>query len=274
MKWYRDRRALVVGGSEGIGLAVAGQLVRLGCRVVIAARNVDKLQAAASEIGCETMQMDVTDLMAMEKSLDLLKLDFPELVINCAGLAWSGFLGELSIEQAHEMMDTNYWGTAHLCRSVVPYLRERGGGRIVNTASMAGYMGLFGYTHYCASKYAVVGYTQALRRELAVDGIVVSVFCPPTTLTPGLERENVSKPEEVAKNEANVTPLEAETVARLLLKELPSGREFLIPGWEAKLAFFLSRHTPAILDLFIARKESAFAKAVRRLIDRLNGSSS
>jgi 3-dehydrosphinganine reductase len=119
---------------------------------------------------------------------------------------------------------------------------------------MAGYLGLFGYAGYCASKYAVIGFSQALRHELKPYGICVSVLCPPSTRTPGFEEENRLKPPEVLRMEEKAGTVEAQDVARALLRALP-GRPFLIhPSLESRLIFRASRFLPQrVLDFLMRR---------------------
>jgi 3-dehydrosphinganine reductase len=126
-------------------------------------------------------------------------------------------------------------------------------GHIVNTSSMAGFIGLFGYTGYCASKYAVVGFSEALRRELKPYGIRVSVLCPPNTRTPGLEEENKFKPAAVLKTEEKAKPVDPDFVAKGLLKALPKNEFMIVPTFDGKLAYTLSRHAPSILNQFVKR---------------------
>src|SRR6185437_4120522 len=124
---------------------------------------------------------------------------------------------------------------------------------IINTSSLAGFMGLFGYTGYCASKYAVVGFSQALLSELKPYGIAVSVLCPPNTKTPGLERENQFKPPEVLKMEEKAKVVTAEEVSQTLMKSLPKRKFWIIPTFDGSLALYLSRFAPKILDQFTKR---------------------
>ena len=117
-------------------------------------------------------------------------------------------------------------------------------------------MGLFGYTGYCASKYAVVGFSEALRREVRPFGLKVCLLCPPNTDTPGLARENLTKPPEVLAQEENVKTVSPEFVAKKLLQALPRGKNLVIPTFDGWLAYYLSRYAPFILEQFIKRPKS------------------
>jgi 3-dehydrosphinganine reductase len=179
----------------------------------------------------------------------------PDLVFNCAGLAHPGYLDEQSADKLREMMEVNYFGTMTVCRTLLPHFKERGSGVFVNTSSLGGLMGLFGYTGYCASKYAVVGFSEALRREVKPFHLQVTLLCPPNTKTPGLARENLTKPAEVLAQEKNVREVEPEFVADKLLKALPRNPSLVIPTLDGWLAYYLSRFAPSILDRFLRRPQ-------------------
>lgn len=255
MSYYQDKLAWVFGGSQGIGLAVGEELTKLGCRVRLWARRPDLLQSEASRIGATWTALDVSDYAATEKAvLEALTSDgTPQFVFNCAGLALPGYLLDLSAEDMATMNQVNYLGTAYVCKAVLPALVQQGSGHIVNVSSLGGVMGLFGYTGYCASKYAVMGFSEALRREVAGHGIRVSALCPPNTRTPGLDQENLRKPPEVLAQEEKVQVLEAAQVARYLLKALPSNPFTVIPSFDGRMAHLLSRWAPGILNLFLKR---------------------
>ena len=92
-------------------------------------------------------------------------------------------------------MKINLYGARNAIAALLPHMRNQGG-HIVNVSSIAGLIGVFGYTDYCASKFGLIGFSEALRSELDSQGIMVSVLCPPDTDTPGLAEENLTKPPE------------------------------------------------------------------------------
>lgn len=254
-EFYRGKRALVVGGSQGIGLAVARRLSGLGAALLVVARQKERLDAVEQELACRTLALDVTDAEATEAALsaEVNGHGCPQLVINCAGVAFPGYLETRPLDEARRMMDLNYFGTLHVCRALLPSLMAQREGTIVNTSSLGGLMGLFGYTAYCASKYAVVGFSEALRRELKPYGVEVCLLCPPNTDTPGLARENLTKPPEVLAQEESVKTVSPEFVAEKLLRALPSRKKLVIPTFDGWLAYYLARYAPGILDRFIRR---------------------
>ena len=177
----------------------------------------------------------------------------PDFLINCAGFARPGYLNKLDLQYYHKMMDLNYFGIVHVCKTLVPHMMTAMKGHIINTSSMAGFIGLFGYTGYCASKYAVVGFSEALRRELEPYNIKVSVLCPPNTRTPGLEEENKYKPKEVLATEEKAKPVNPDYIAKELIKALGSRKFMIVPTFDGGMAYLLSRYAPSILHQFVKR---------------------
>lgn len=265
--YYQRKLAFVTGGSEGIGKAVAVLLTQQGADVVISSRQEQKCREALKQIeGVRTRSdqrldcrfFDVVSPSQTETSLGEMVQAFgvPDFLIHCPGYARPGYLEDVSVEEHQRMMNVNFMGTLHVNRALVPHFQKRRVGHIVNVASIAGFLGLFGYTSYCASKYAVMGFSEALRRELKPYGIKVSVLCPPNTRTPGLEAENRYKPREVLATEEKITVLDPEEVALALLKSLPKGKFLIIPTADGRLTYYVSRFAPWLLDFFIKRPKN------------------
>ncbi|MBJ7357211.1 SDR family oxidoreductase [Nocardioides sp.] len=250
-------RAFVVGGSEGIGLAVAQRLAARGTEVAVFGRSADKLRAARESLGATayTGQLDVTDAAATTAVLDRAVDDLgtPDLVVTTAGFARAEWFHEAPLDNVRAMMETNYLGTVHVCHALVPHLVAAGRGTIVTTSSMAGVTGVFGYAGYSASKFAVVGFSEALRRELRPHGVHVATLCPPNTRTPGFDEENRTKPAEVLAAEEKVRTLEPEQVADHLLKVLPSQPRLVIPSLDGRLGHAVVRHLPRLAERMLRR---------------------
>lgn len=262
--YYEEKRALITGGSEGIGLAIAKALVQARVHVTIASRDAEKQRRALDQLESQrqtqnqriaAITVDVTDAADVERHVNRLceqqgVLDF---LVNSAGHGRPGYLEELSIPMIRQMMEANFFGIVHATKSAWPHFLRAGKGHIVNVSSMAGLFGLFGYTGYCASKYAAIGFSEALRREAAPFGIRVSVLCPPNTRTPGLEKENQHKPPEVLKTEEKVKTIAPEVVAQALLKALPSNPSVVIPTLDGRWAWRAARYFPWLADLLLKR---------------------
>jgi 3-oxoacyl-[acyl-carrier protein] reductase len=177
--------ALITGASAGIGGAIARAFMREGADLVVVARRADRLEALAEEARrrgrvCRLVTGDAreqdTASRAIQAALDHFgKLD---ILVNNVGIGIYKPLEETSPEDYDLMMDSNMRSTFLFTRFAVPVLTHQGSGVIINVASMAGVMGFAGEAVYCATKFAQVGFTQALDRELRPRGIKVGVLCP------------------------------------------------------------------------------------------------
>ena len=123
------------------------------------------------------------------------------------------------------------------------------GGKIVNTSSIGGFVGVFGYTDYSASKFAIVGFSEALKYEVSRYNISVQVLCPPDTETPGFEIENQTKPEETKEISKTAKLLKPEDVAKEAIKGIEGNSFMIIPGFMGKLTYWIKRHLPFIVDM-------------------------
>jgi len=261
--YYQGKLALITGGSEGIGLSIAESLLQAGARVVIASRNADKQRSALQHLSkfkkesqlLKGIALDVTNRQAVFEHLDALcsQEGVPDILINNAGYSLPGWLEKLSPDDIRKTMETNFFGVLHSTQALLPRFYEKRRGHIVNVSSVAGLLGVFGYTVYCASKYAVIGFSEALRREAAPYGVRVSVLCPPNTRTPGLDQENKIKPPEVLKAEETVKTIGPDVVAHALLKQLPKNPFVIIPTWDSHLIWLAARLFPGLLDILLKR---------------------
>ncbi len=246
----RYQLAMITGGSSGIGLAIARQLVREGTSVCLLARNEDKLEAAKVELSqykmdenqtIDTLQCDVTDYVCLNTKLTAYtdKQGQPDLVVNSAGVTYPGYFQELDVETFHWLMNINYYGTVHFLKILVPGMIERGSGTILNISSQAGFAGIFGYSGYSASKYAVRGFSDVIRSELKPLGIQVSVAFPPDTETPQLAFEEPLKPYETRFIAGATKVKSADDVAGDILRAMNRGKYIIIPGFDGKFFYHL-----------------------------------
>jgi 3-dehydrosphinganine reductase len=250
-------RALITGGSSGIGLELARALVREGARVCIAARDEKRLSEAAQELGPSACFV-VMDLARAESTEAGFKaaihaLGGLDLLVNNAGYAQPGYIDELTDRDYVDMMAVNYFGAMRLSRACLSHFMAQGRGRIVNVTSMLGFMGTFGYSAYCASKYALAGFSEALRQDALPFGVRVHLCYPPTTDTPGLERENRSKPPETWAIEGKSRAFSAAQVASGVLDGIRAGRFHLLIGWDSWFIWLAQRFVPGLVRLVIDR---------------------
>lgn len=258
MKDFNDKVVYITGGSSGIGLATAKALSTEGAHVIIFARKKDRLEHALEEIkskrisssqrfSCMTMDVSNWDEVQEVMSRAVAQFGVPDVLINCAGRAYPRVFEEVTYEQFDETMKINFHGIWHTTSVLVPYMKERGG-YIVNVSSIAGFIGLFGYTDYSASKFAIIGFSEALRSELKRYGITVSVLCPPDTDTPGFHEENKTKPEETKAISGSAKLMQPDEVARALLSGMRKEARHIIPSFDGKLIFLLKRLLPGLVE--------------------------
>jgi NAD(P)-dependent dehydrogenase (short-subunit alcohol dehydrogenase family) len=180
--------AVVTGGASGIGKGIATQLIAEGAQVIIADIQRDAMEAAAAELGADGIQTDVSDPASVD-ALARTVLDrygAVHVVCNNAGIGPLAPVADLTLDDWRWMIGVNLWGVIHGVHTFLPVLkRNREGGHIVNTASMAGLVAGPRLGAYAAAKYGVVGLTEVLAAELAADNsrVGVSVLCPGTVHT-------------------------------------------------------------------------------------------
>jgi NAD(P)-dependent dehydrogenase (short-subunit alcohol dehydrogenase family) len=177
------RTVLVTGGGRGIGCAIARAFGQPDATVFVAGRTTAELRSTAYEIEqaggrARALRMDVTDPDSIERAFSEMHetADSLDVVVNNAGLGGGEPVADSNIGRWRAILDTNIFGTYLVSRQAVPLMRD--GGRIINISSVLGRFGVAGYTAYCASKHAVIGFTRALALELAPAQITVNAICP------------------------------------------------------------------------------------------------
>jgi 3-oxoacyl-[acyl-carrier protein] reductase len=179
------KTALVTGASQGIGEAVAKLLAQQGARVVLAARNEEKLKALAAHIdaggGCaRPLALDVTRPETFGEALKSLPEDFAaiDILVNNAGVTADNLLARMSLDDWERVLRTNLTGAFALTKEVVRGMMKRRWGRIVSVSSVVGMMGNAGQANYAASKAGLIGFSKSLARELGSRSITVNVVAP------------------------------------------------------------------------------------------------
>jgi len=145
-----------------------------------------------------------------------------------------------------------------MCKAFVPLMKERGG-HIVNISSIAGFLGVFGYSAYCPAKFAVFGFSQVLRSELKRYNIHVSILCPPDTDTPQLEMENKIKPEETKAISGNAGVMSPDDVAEAMINGMLKSKPVIVPGLNGKFVLYASRLIPSVVEWVMDREIKKFS---------------
>jgi NAD(P)-dependent dehydrogenase (short-subunit alcohol dehydrogenase family) len=177
--------ALLSGCSSGFGLLAAIELAGAGFRVFASMRSLQKrgrLDAAARSAGVdvEVVALDVTRSDSIDRAVSdvVARAGAIDVLVNNAGYGIGGFVEELSMEELREQFETNFFGLVALTKAVLPGMRERRSGRVINVSSIGGRVAVPGPSAYCASKFAVEGFSESLRYEAMGDGIFVSLIEP------------------------------------------------------------------------------------------------
>jgi len=182
---FRDKNVLVTGGSRGLGLVLARQLVDVGARVAICARDEQEVERARQDLTGRggtvlAIPCDLTDQRQVGEMVGRVRKELGpiDVLINNAGVIQVGPAETMTLDDYRQAMDTHYWACVYTILAVLPEMRERGAGRIVNVSSIGGKISMPHLLPYSASKFALVGLSEGLRAELMKDGIVVTTVCP------------------------------------------------------------------------------------------------
>jgi len=242
------KNVLVSGGSSGIGFSLAKEFTRAGANVCLLARREALLVKAKQALEAlkvnstqqiTTFSADVGDYTSLKNALKDQAARF-DMLVNCAGIAYPGEFTDLKPEIFEEVMRINFLGTVYLTKLVVPGMVERRSGYVVNISSLAALIGIYGYTAYAPSKYAVRGFSRCLRSELKAYGIDVSVVLPPDTDTPQLAFEHSIIPDITRKINENGGVMSADKVAEIIMRGIRRRQFSIVPGMEGKLLYALS----------------------------------
>ena len=263
MAFFSGKLAYITGGSSGIGLETARLLVSEGCSLVLFARKQIGLDRAKNDLEAlasgnnqkiDTISMDVADnddvQQKITQSVD--QFGVPDILVNSAGIGTADYFENISYEAFDRVMKINVYGTRNTIAALLPYMREQGRGHIVNLSSEAGLIGMFGYSLYCTSKYALVGLSECLRSELKLMNIDVTVVCPPEVDTPFVAEEAPTMPPEGRAVKSMAGLLKPEYVARTIVRAIKTKRFLVVPGVRARYLYFNHRISNGFLTRFFS----------------------
>jgi short-subunit dehydrogenase len=262
-------RLIVTGASSGIGRSVASACVRAGARVALAARSLDRLEQLARQLAPEAdraggavrvVPTDITRADQRQRLLHTVAEQFGglDVLVNNAGVASFGHFATGTEEVLRQVMEVNFFAPAELIRAAVPLLREGHRPAVVNVASMCGRRGMPAWSEYSASKFALVGLTEALRGEMARFDIDVLLIVPGLTAS---ELAGHLLRDEGRMKIGHAAGMPPQRVADGILRSLQAGRREAVLGWEARWILRVNRFLPRLVDALVARR-------VRKLYSR------
>ena len=252
-------RVLVTGASQGLGRAIAVAAAKRGAKVLAVSRSQPPLD------GVETLAADVTKPADREAMVRAAQERFGglDVLINNAGVGATGHFVDSTPETLRAVFETNFFGTTEMIRAFLPTLKQGVTPAIVNISSVLGKRAIPGLPSYSASKFAVNGFSEAIRAELSKDGVDVIV------VNPGLTRTNFGRnmveQQSPALDDAN--GMSAEDAAEAVLRALERGASDTTLTFRGKLVVLASRYAPRLVDYFVkrrVRKEYAAEIAARK----------
>ncbi|MGQ0794780.1 MAG: SDR family NAD(P)-dependent oxidoreductase [Nitrosopumilaceae archaeon] len=256
---FNNKVTVITGGSSGIGEATAMEFAKRKSSIVLVARrkeNLDSISEKLVRYGSNILvcQCDVSnrnEVDQMSKTV-LDKFGKIDILVNNAGFAIFGTVSELHIEDIVSQMETNYFGMVYCIKAFLPKMLERSTGHIVNVASLAGSFGLPGIAPYCASKFAMLGFSEGLYHELKGSGVGVTVVSPIMVRTNFFDH-----PSFKSLGKYGFATLEPKTVAKAIVRAATSPRsEIIVPPF-ARGAVWLKHTVPYLINPII---EAAFKK--------------
>jgi 3-dehydrosphinganine reductase len=249
---FKGKNVVITGGSSGLGLALAKRFAAEGAVVILIARDREKLEVAANGInrGGKTAHFfpaDVTDAQAMATTFSRIAAEIgpPDVLVNSAGVLREGYFDRLPLETFREVIETNYFGVLHAVKAALPFLIKRKG-RIVNISSVAGLMGVFGYTAYCSSKFALTGLTESLRYEMKPLGVKVHLVCPSEFISAMTFNLNETRTPENKAHTLTIPQYDMDTMVKDTFSGLKKEKFLIVPGLLCRLTVLSAMHFPAM----------------------------
>jgi 3-dehydrosphinganine reductase len=270
----RGKRVYITGGSSGIGKAMAAEAVRRGAAGVwISARGRERLDQALVELKAlakpdpvvGATMLDVSDRAACDAAATeiLAGLGGLDVLVNNAGVAHVCKLEDSTPDEYRRMMDINYFGTVWTTLAFLPHFRQQRSGSIAAVSSTLGQMGLFGYSAYCASKFAVSGFFDCVRQDLLPYGISVTVLYPADVDTPQYAEENRTKPAETKALSGTASLARPEDVASASLSAIEAGSYRVAPGMANAAILVANRLLPGFTRWWIDGELRRFWKRAK-----------
>jgi short-subunit dehydrogenase len=249
---------LITGASQGIGRALALEAAKQGAKVLAAARNLELLHELQGESKNQNLHIDIVaaDVAIADdrkKMVEAAQTSFGglDVLVNNAGIGATGHFADVDFDHLRKIFEVNFFGLAETTRAFLPMLKQGTRPAIVNISSIAAKRGIPARSHYSSSKFAVQGFSEAIRSELAKDGIDVLVICP------GLTQTNFSKNmiEQKAKVQLDhMRGMTSEDVALATLKAIAKGKNEICLTLQGKLIVWFNTLFPWFVDWVTKKK--------------------
>jgi len=246
--------ALITGATSGIGRETALEFARSGAKVVVAGRREERLGELVLEIKSRggkalAVATDVADQEQVENLINKAVETFGriDVLVNNAGVGLAARFDQMSIEDFRRLMDVNFWGAVYACKSALPVIRkQQEGGAIINVSSIMGKRGVPFETAYCASKFALAGFSEALRTEVMTDKIDVSTIFPGAVETEIFETSANQTGFDIP---GNIPKFPAREMARVIVQTARFPQPEVVMALDAAAIDFFNRFAPALVDM-------------------------
>ncbi len=269
MKQLNDKVIVLTGAGSGIGRALAIRLYQTEhARLALADINPVQLQETVTMLGPDihpdkvrSYPVDVAQRNQVITFANNVQKDFAavDVLINNAGVSSSGHVNDLTYETLEWTININLWGVIHMTKALLPHLAKRAEANIVNISSVYGLLGIPGQAAYCASKFAVRGFTEALRQEFHQSNLTVSVVFPGGIQTNIARNSRTDYPVDHETIQASIRRIEAgfkttpDEAARVIIQGIKNKLPRILIGKDAKKIDWLARINPGDYDRTIAR---------------------
>ncbi len=248
----KDKVVIITGASTGIGKETALLFAQHGAKVVAAARSRDKLVALKKEIedkggNCSVVPTDVSREEEVKNLIQQTAQTYKkiDILINNAGQGFFDFTTETSIEDYRRIMEVNFYGVVFATKAALPIMLDQKDGVIINVASVAGKRAFERMTAYCASKFALVGFSEALHFEVVDKGLRVITICPPAIDTPFFDNAGYH---DFRETHQQLDLLQPQEVAQEIFKSLQSKKREVVIGARAKVINSIHAVSPELME--------------------------
>jgi dehydrogenase/reductase SDR family protein 7B len=270
---FLDKVVWITGASSGIGEALAYAFAPLGAKMVLSARNADRLEEVRLQCGTASenilvLPLDITDREAIRKAVDQVIHYFGRIdyMVHNAGIAARDRVEKTDMAVFRRVMETNFFGTVELTKALFPVMRDQGSGHLVVILSLSAIFGAPLLSAYASSKHALVGFFESLRAESGNEHIHIHLIVPGFINTPilmhAIDGDGKVKGENLSINEKGMSP---EECASLMIKAIRKERDWAMIGSSAKISVVLHRFFPAVFRKLI---RSNPIKRIRRIFPR------